>query len=144
MPTHSISRICLYNGKITSQYFFAYTERLFTSYPNNNCNISGPVNPSDLLSNTYLNHQAVASVTSSYINAANQALAANVPFIMFETNIASCGGFSSLSDSFASTLWFIDFAFNMAYGNFSNALMHVGGQNDYYNVGSSSNDTFYY
>jgi hypothetical protein len=27
-----------------------------------------------------------------------------------------------------------DYALQMAYGNFSTALMHVGGQNVYYNV----------
>ena len=55
---------------------------------------------------------------------------------MFETNKASCGGFSGLSDSFVSTLWMTDYALSMAANGFSNALLHVGGQSDFYNVSS--------
>lgn len=53
---------------------------------------------------------------------------------MFETNTASCGGFSGLSDSFAAAMWTVDYALTLAYGNFSYALFHVGGQSDFYNV----------
>jgi hypothetical protein len=54
---------------------------------------------------------------------------------MFETNTASCGGFPGISDSFGAGLWVLDFGLNMAAGNFSEALLHVGGQDTYYNVG---------
>jgi hypothetical protein len=54
---------------------------------------------------------------------------------MFETNTASCGGFAGISDSFGAALWGTDYALQMAYGNFSGALFHVGGQADFYNVG---------
>jgi hypothetical protein len=53
---------------------------------------------------------------------------------MFETNTASCGGFAGISDSFGAALWGADYALQMAYGNFSGALFHVGGQADFYNV----------
>lgn len=53
---------------------------------------------------------------------------------MFETNTASCGGFPGISDSFGATLWALDYGLNMAAGNFSEALFHVGGQDTYYNV----------
>lgn len=53
---------------------------------------------------------------------------------MFETNSASCGGFAGLSDSFGATLWALDYGMQMAAHNFSHALLHVGGQNDHYNV----------
>ena len=53
---------------------------------------------------------------------------------MFETNSASCGGFPGVSDSFGATLWALDYGLQMAYGNFSGALLHVGGENDYYNA----------
>ena len=56
---------------------------------------------------------------------------------MFETNTASCGGFSGLSDSFAAALWSADYALSMASLGFSNALWHVGGSNQYYNVSPS-------
>jgi len=48
---------------------------------------------------------------------------------MFETNTASCGGFSGLSDSFGAALWGVDYGLQMAFGNFTNALWHFGGQN---------------
>jgi hypothetical protein len=54
---------------------------------------------------------------------------------MMETNTASCGGFPGLSDTFGAALWGLDFSLQMAFANFSGAMMHVGGQNVYYNVG---------
>ena len=56
------------------------------------------------------------------------------PFIMFETNTASCGGFPGISNAFAASLWGLDYSLQMVYSNFSHALFHVGGQNVYYNV----------
>jgi hypothetical protein len=55
-------------------------------------------------------------------------------FVMFETNTASCGGFPGISDSFGAALWGIDYALQLAYSNFSEALFHIGGQNVFYNV----------
>ncbi|KAG1831103.1 hypothetical protein EV424DRAFT_1575213 [Suillus variegatus] len=55
------------------------------------------------------------------------------PFIVSETNTASCGGFPGLSDSFRAALWGIDYALQLAYSNFSTVLFHVGGQSVYYN-----------
>lgn len=52
---------------------------------------------------------------------------------MFETNTASCGGFKGISNSFGAALWATDYGFQMAYTNFSEALLHVGGQNVFYN-----------
>lgn len=53
---------------------------------------------------------------------------------MFETNTATCGGLPGISDSFGAALWALDYGFTMAASNFSGALLHVGGQNVYYNV----------
>ena len=53
---------------------------------------------------------------------------------MFETNTASCGGFAGISDSFGASLWAIDYGMQLAYGNFTNGLLHLGGQNAFYNV----------
>lgn len=73
-----------------------------------------------------------------------------LPFLMFETNSASCGGFAGVSDSFGSSLWALDYGLQMAYSNFTGALLyvtsyplypllhifyrHIGGQGNYYNV----------
>lgn len=82
----------------------------------------------------YLNHGAVVSLVQPYANSANLATAAGKPFIMFETNTASCGGFKGVSDSFGAALWAVDYGLQMAYTNFTYGLMHIGGQNVFYNV----------
>lgn len=56
------------------------------------------------------------------------------PFIMFETNTASCGGFKGVSNSFGSALWGLDYGLQMVFSNFTHAFIHVGGQSVYYNV----------
>lgn len=50
-------------------------------------------------------------------------LTAGKQFMMMETNTASCGGFPGVSDSFAAALWGTDYGMQMAYGNFSYALL---------------------
>lgn len=54
--------------------------------------------------------------------------------MMFETNTASCGGFPGASNSFGAALWGVDYGMQLAFSNFSHGLLHVGGQNTYYNV----------
>lgn len=72
-----------------------------------------------------------------YLDSTNIAQQAGKPFLMFETNTASCGGFPGASDSFGAALWALDYGLQMAYGNFSGAMLHVGGVDDTYNVRSS-------
>lgn len=110
------------------------------SYPTDNCAAEfpgggfGPIkDPQDILPD-FLNHTASQSIVAPYINSAGIAQGAGKPFYMFETNTASCRGVPGLSDSFASTLWMVDYALQMAYVNFTMALMHVGGVDDTYNV----------
>ncbi|KAL5485437.1 hypothetical protein ACEPAI_8079 [Sanghuangporus weigelae] len=104
-------------------------------YPNNNCNTSGTViDPQNLLSGMYLNHNNVQGLNTLYINTTSIAQGIRKPVVMFETNTASCGGFSGLSDSFAAAMWTIDYSLNLAMTNFSHALYHVGGQTTYYNA----------
>lgn len=52
---------------------------------------------------------------------------------MFETNSASCGGFPGISNVFGITLWALDYGLQMVYSNLTHALIHVGGQDVYYN-----------
>ena len=73
-------------------------------------------------------------MVAQYLNSTQLAIAAGKPFIMFETNTASCGGFPGISDSFGAALWGLDYGLQMAYGNFSGANWHVSGQDVYYNV----------
>lgn len=111
-----------------------------SSYPNNNCaalygseNFGPVVNPQDTLPQ-FLNHTTVVELVKPYVNSANIAKAHNKPFLMFETNTASCGGFPGISNSFAAALWAIDYGLQMATIGFTGANVHVGGQNVYYNV----------
>jgi hypothetical protein len=76
----------------------------------------------------------VTRLAAPYINSTNIAQANGKPFLMFETNTASCGGFAGVSDAFVASLWSLDWAMQMAYSNFSMGLFHTGGQNDSYNV----------
>jgi hypothetical protein len=56
---------------------------------------------------------------------------------MFETNTASCGGFPGLSDSFGAAMWALDYSLQMGYSNFSGAMLHVSGEDVYYDVSYS-------
>ncbi|GLB45710.1 hypothetical protein LshimejAT787_2600430 [Lyophyllum shimeji] len=75
--------------------------------------------------------------TSCSRTAARASLHAGIgkPFVMFETNSATCGGLPGISDSFGAGLcqWALDYGLTMAAANCSGALLHVGGQNVWYN-----------
>jgi hypothetical protein len=118
-----------------------------SSYPNNNCQAQfGTGAAQDPQTNfpSYLTHNAGVNLVQPYLNSTMLAQQANKPFIMFETNTASCGGFPGISDSYGAALWAMDYGFQMAYSNFSNALLHIGGQNVYYNpfTGTSLSNFF--
>jgi len=82
---------------------------------------------------TYLTHATGVNLVQQYLNAALVAQQVGKPFMMFETNTASCGGFPGISDAFVAALWGLDYALTMANNNFTGALWHVGGQSVYYN-----------
>jgi len=85
----------------------------------------------------YLTHATAVRITQQYLNMSQFAQEAGKPFMMFETNSASCGGFPGISDAFAAALWGLDYGLMMAHSNFTGALFHVGGQNVYYSVSST-------
>ncbi|KAJ6514298.1 glycoside hydrolase family 79 protein [Mycena vitilis] len=82
---------------------------------------------------TFLTHAAAVGGCSKYLGSSALAQAAGKPFLMFETNSGSCGGFPGISNSFGGALWALDYGLQMAYSNFSGALFHIGGQNVFYN-----------
>lgn len=116
-----------------SQYLVAITVE---HYPSNNCfaqfGIGSPVDPQSSFP-SFLNHDAGRNLIKPYLNTSNIAREMGKPFIMFETNTATCGGLPGISDSFGAALWALDYGFTMAAANFSGALLHIGGQNVYYN-----------
>ncbi|EJU00548.1 hypothetical protein DACRYDRAFT_23005 [Dacryopinax primogenitus] len=101
-------------------------------YPANNCKLSGVIQPSDIFP-SYLNHTAAQTFVQPYLDAVPVVLGAGKPFVMLETNTASCGGFLGVSDSFGATLWTLDLAFQLAWANFSTVLLHTSGTSVYYN-----------
>ncbi|KAJ8520351.1 hypothetical protein ONZ45_g2843 [Pleurotus djamor] len=106
-------------------------------YPNNNCvaqfgGAGGVKVPQDEF-HAYLNHNAGRDLVNPYLFTSQLAQQAGKPFMMFETNTASCGGFAGISDTFGAALWALDYGYQMAHANFSGAMFHVGGQNVYYN-----------
>ncbi|OCH90122.1 hypothetical protein OBBRIDRAFT_793583 [Obba rivulosa] len=108
-------------------------------YPDDNCAAAfpnagfGPPKDPQNVFPEYLNHGAGQSIVAPYIASTALAQTYGKPFLMFETNTASCGGFPGVSDSFGSALWGIDYGLQMAYVNFTGALIHVGGVDDSYN-----------
>ncbi|TCD66253.1 hypothetical protein EIP91_001616 [Steccherinum ochraceum] len=110
------------------------------NYPDDNCaaiytDFGPPKNPQDVFP-LYLSHDgenASKSMIRKYLNSTAVAQAAGKPLMLFETNTASCGGFMGISNSFGATLWGIDHGLQMASSNFSGALLHIGGQDVYYN-----------
>ncbi|KAJ7034447.1 hypothetical protein C8F04DRAFT_1101881 [Mycena alexandri] len=107
-------------------------------YPRDNCaaTFGGPganvTDPQSVLP-LYLTHDAHTQLLAPYLNSTLYAQGKGKPFLMFETNTASCGGFLGISDAFAATLWGLDYALQMAHSNFSGAMFHLGGQNVFYN-----------
>lgn len=90
----------------------------------------------------YLTHATGVRIVEQYLNVSRFAQEIGKPFMMFETNSASCGGFSGVSDAFAAALWGLDYGLTLAYSNFTGALFHVGGQEVYYSVSSLFDERF--
>ncbi|KAJ7292155.1 glycoside hydrolase family 79 protein [Mycena rebaudengoi] len=106
-------------------------------YPRDNCNAvfgggTNAVVPQDILPK-YLTHNGHKDLIDQYQASTLLAQTKGKPFLMFETNTASCGGFNGVSDSFSSALWGLDYALYMAHSNFTGAMFHLGGQNVFYN-----------
>ncbi|KAI0742961.1 hypothetical protein C8Q80DRAFT_1123075 [Daedaleopsis nitida] len=108
-------------------------------YPDNNCAAAFPdaglgdiKNPQDVLAN-YLTHGSGQNIVQEFLTSLPLGQQYDKQFMMFETNTASCGGFPGVSDSFTAALWGVDYGLQMAYSNFTGALLHIGGQDVSYN-----------
>ncbi|KAJ7681449.1 hypothetical protein B0H14DRAFT_3678558 [Mycena olivaceomarginata] len=81
----------------------------------------------------FLNHTSAVALCEPYLTSTAITQAAGKPFLMFETNSMLCRGFPGISDSFRATLWALDYGLQMVASTFSGAMLHVGGQNVFYN-----------
>ncbi|KAI0742962.1 hypothetical protein C8Q80DRAFT_945246 [Daedaleopsis nitida] len=115
-----------------------YLSHLAVDYPSDNCAVvwpdpnNPPRDPLEMFPQ-YLTHNAGIDFAKPYLNSTALAQQWGKPFLLFETNTASCGGFPGISDTFTAALWGIDHAMQLAHSNFSGALFHFGGQNVSYN-----------
>ena len=114
-------------------------------YPTDNCpNEDGSYPPeaeqiadTTRLFNLFASHYGPMSVVrfaSLYYDMVAISQANNLPLVLLETNTASCNGFLGLSDSFLAALWNLDLGMQLASIGFSHAMIHLGGQQAYYNV----------
>ncbi|KAI0270634.1 hypothetical protein BC834DRAFT_967376 [Gloeopeniophorella convolvens] len=128
----------VWNTGIVQSYSSSIFSLAVERYPDDNCallfpSLNEPVqNPQDIFIN-YLQHNASTGLIQTYVNSSAFALQNGKPFMMFETNSASCSGFAGISNSFGAALWALDWAFTMGFNNLTGALFHIGGQNAYYN-----------
>ncbi|KIP06544.1 glycoside hydrolase family 79 protein [Phlebiopsis gigantea 11061_1 CR5-6] len=129
----------VFNTGFVSAYDSALGALSVEHYPTDNCAAAfpdggfGPPKDPQTVFPEYLTHQSGLGIVAPYLNSTNYAQQVGKPFLMFETNTASCGGFPGISDSFGAALWAADYGMTMAVANFSAALLHVGGQDDTYN-----------
>ncbi|EJD44078.1 hypothetical protein AURDEDRAFT_88289 [Auricularia subglabra TFB-10046 SS5] len=141
-----------YLGKFQDSLSTVIVER----YPYDNCQ-AGKHPPQEMM-NEYMMHSFAIHFANNYRSAAQSAAAYNKDIVLLETNTASCGGFPGLSNAFASTLWATDLAMQasialrwltihqLASINFTNMMLHVGGQHVYYNpfVPPPTNESSYH
>lgn len=131
----------MWNTGFATTYSNELSALAMERYPTDNCFTRyGASDPNTTYHNpttefvTYMTHQAAINLLKTYVNSTAYAQTINKPFLMFETNTASCGGFTGISDAFAASLWALDYSFQLAYSNFSVAMFHTSGQNVSYNV----------
>ncbi|KIK59059.1 glycoside hydrolase family 79 protein [Collybiopsis luxurians FD-317 M1] len=89
-------------------------------YPTDSCTALGSSTLRDPQTEfpNYLNNTSSKFVEESYPNPTAFTQSKGKKFLMMETNTASCGGFSGLSDSFGAALWALDYSMQMAYRKF--------------------------
>ncbi|KAL9935098.1 hypothetical protein V8E36_006174 [Tilletia maclaganii] len=82
----------------------------------------------------YLNHSNTVNFAMYDEDAVATSVALNLPYILVETNTASCIGIQWVSNAFTSTLWAIDAAMQLAFRNHSGMYLHTAGQSVLYNL----------
>ncbi|KAK0523830.1 hypothetical protein OC842_006013 [Tilletia horrida] len=98
-------------------------------YPQSLC-ASGPIGGHAF----YLNHTNTITFAMYDQDAVATSVALNLPYILVETNTASCIGIDFVSNAFSSTLWAIDAALQLAFRNHTGMYLHTAGQSVLYNL----------
>ncbi|KAH7103137.1 hypothetical protein BKA62DRAFT_69091 [Auriculariales sp. MPI-PUGE-AT-0066] len=113
-------------------------------YPTDNCpapdgtRVSGQalVDKTQGLFNDYAKHVGLHTATefaTKYADMATIAAEAQKPLVLLETNTASCNGYLGLSDSLLAAMWNLDLGMQLASHGFTHMMIHLGGQQAYYN-----------
>jgi hypothetical protein len=133
----------VWNTGYIDAYKNSLTALSIEKYPASNCgaakDLGKVVDPQDQLI-ALMSHKAAQDYVAPYLNSTQLAMAANKPFIVMEFNTGTCSGFPGLSNSFAAAMWVLDASLQMASSNFSAAMLHVGGEDAFYNVRPENND----
>jgi len=89
-------------------------------YPQDNCDGTHPFGL-----DYYANHSNVVSLGQWQIDGVKAAHADNKPILMGEFNSASCGGIEGISNTFAATMWAMDWVLQLATVGYSGAYIHT-------------------
>ncbi|KLO18056.1 glycoside hydrolase family 79 protein [Schizopora paradoxa] len=73
----------------------------------------------------YVDHSQVVELGQWQIDGVNTAHADNKQILMGEFNSASCGGIEGISDTFAATMWAMDWVLQMASVGYTGAYIHT-------------------
>lgn len=110
-----------------------YSDRLSVitaiQYPQSRCSSQTIYN-----ADGYMNQENIVNFASYDADAVATAVTANIPYMLIETNTASCIGIVDVSDTFTAAIWGVNMAMQFAYRNHSGILLHSGGQSTIYNT----------
>jgi hypothetical protein len=81
-----------------------------------------------------VNTRSVVKLAQWQIPGISASIAAGKPVIMTEFNTASCGGIPGQSDTFAATLWTVDYSLQMAAVGYTAAYLHTREENVTYGL----------
>jgi hypothetical protein len=74
---------------------------------------------------SWLSAFSVQSLAQWQIDGVNASKATNIPILLGEFNTASCGGIPGISDTFAATLWAMDYALQLASIGYQGVFIHT-------------------
>ncbi|KAJ8661649.1 hypothetical protein O0I10_002456 [Lichtheimia ornata] len=84
--------------------------------------------------NDYLSHDWITSLArDAYEKPIQRIVEEGKQVIMGETNTAACGGIQGISDTYVSTLWWVDWQLFLYSIGFSSIQLQLGGNNAHYN-----------
>lgn len=98
-------------------------------YPQSRCSATTPYT-----ADGYMNQTNINAFCSYDADAVTTSVNSGIPYLLVETNTASCIGIEDVSDTFTSAMWGVNMALQFAYRNHSGVLLHSGGQSTIYNT----------